>query len=259
MLSAAIPHPTAADLQKKVIITAHGFSASNFEWLDLASWARSKPDLLVSRVLLGGHGRDYVDFQKASWKDWQDPIITEYNLLVSMGYTNISLAGSSTGCPLIVDMIAEQKVSSSSLKHIFLVDPIIIPSNKILPLAPVIGGWAIEYTTTKLDPMENGYWYKYRPHQALKQLDKLTRHVRKQMEDGIDLPKGVSLTVFKAEKDDAADPASAVLIKKGVSGSKVNMVKSNIHVFTRLTGRPSVSAEDKARQLEAFEAMYKEL
>src|ERR1041385_5042684 len=209
LLSAAIPNPTSTDLQKKVVITAHGFSATNFEWLDFSSWAKSKPDVLVSRVLLGGHGRNYSDFQKASWKDWQQPIVDEYNKLVVMGYTNISLAGSSTGAPLILDILSENKINTSALQNIFLVDPIIIPSNKILPLAPIIGGWAIHYTTTQLDPMENGYWYKYRPYQALKELDKITRHVRKKLEKGIEIPTGISVVVFKSEKDGAADPASA--------------------------------------------------
>lgn len=259
LLSAANPNPSAADLQKKVVITVHGFSASNFEWLDFNSWAKSKTDVVVSRVLLGGHGRNYVDFQKASWGDWQQPIIDEYNKLVAMGYVNVSLAGSSTGCPLILDLIEANKINTTPLKNIFLVDPIIIPSNKILPLAPIIGGWAVEYTTTELNAAENGYWYKYRPHQALKQLDKLTRHLRKKLEKGIDLPAGTSLVVFKSTKDDAADPASAALIKKGIIGATIKMIESNLHVFTRLTGRAIITADDKVQQLTAFEDMYNEL
>ncbi|MBK7817638.1 MAG: hypothetical protein IPJ60_08850 [Sphingobacteriaceae bacterium] len=119
LLSSAIPNPTSTDLQKHVIITAHGFSATNFEWLEFSSWSKGKSDLLVSRVLLGGHGRDYADFQKAKWEDWQKPIIDEYDRLVSIGYKNISLAGSSTGCPLIIEMIASNKIVTDNLKHIF--------------------------------------------------------------------------------------------------------------------------------------------
>lgn len=259
LLSAAIPNPSSADLQKKVVITAHGFSATNFEWQEFTSWAKAKPDLMLSRVLLGGHGRDYSDFQKATWQDWQQPIIDEYNKLVSMGYTNISLAGSSTGCPLILEMLSEHKINTSALRNVFLIDPIIVPSNKILPLAPVIGGWAIEYVTTDLTSAENGYWYKYRPHEALKQLDKLTRRVRKKMEKGIELPTGIALTVFKSEKDDAADPISAALIRKGVKGSVINMIQSDIHVFTRLKGRSTFTTDDIKRQTDAFQMMYDQL
>src|SRR4051794_24263470 len=46
--------PTEADKDKLVVMTIHGFSATNFEWQEFASWSNSKPDLLVSRVLVGG-------------------------------------------------------------------------------------------------------------------------------------------------------------------------------------------------------------
>lgn len=259
LLSVAIPNPSSSYLNKKVVITAHGFSATNFEWQEFTSWAKAKPDLILSRVLLGGHGRDYIDFQKATWQDWQQPIIDEYNKLMSMGYTNISLIGSSTGCALILEMLSEHRINTTALRNVFLIDPIIVPSNKILPLAPVIGGWAIEYVTTDLTTAENGYWYKYRPHEALKQLDKLTRRVRKQMEKGIELPSGIALTVFKSEKDDAADPISAALISKGIKGSVVNIIQSDIHVFTRLKGRSAFTIDDIKRQTDAFQMIYDQL
>ncbi|MBK7817639.1 MAG: hypothetical protein IPJ60_08855 [Sphingobacteriaceae bacterium] len=140
-----------------------------------------------------------------------------------------------------------------------MVDPIVIPSTKTLPLAPVLGGWIINYITTDLEPAENGYWYKYRPHQALKELNKITKRVRKDLQKGIDLPAGVKLTVFKAEKDDAADPASAVLIEKGIKGSKIKMLNTDLHVFTRLLGRASFSTSDKDLQLMTFEEIYNSL
>ena len=47
---------------------------------------------MVSVVLMGGHGRDYQTFRSATWKDWQQPVIDEYNKLKSLGYKKINLA-----------------------------------------------------------------------------------------------------------------------------------------------------------------------
>lgn len=259
LLSAAIPQPSQADLDKKVIITVHGFSATNFEWQEFASWANTKPDLLVSRVLLGGHGRDYADFKKASWHDWQQPVIEEYNRLTTLGYHRIYIAASSTGCPLVLDAIHEKKITGDQLQKLFFIDPIVIPSNKLLPLIPVLGGTVIDYSETTMEQGEDGYWYRFRPYQALKELNKITHHIRKKLEKGISLPGAVTLKVYKSEHDGSADPLSAVLIEKGVQGSEVKMVDSHLHVFTRLKGRNSVSDDDKKRQQQVFEEIYKSL
>jgi carboxylesterase len=258
LLSAAIPNPTPADLAKPVLLAVHGFSASTFEWTELRDWAKNKNDFFVSLILLGGHGRDYNDFKNASWMDWQQPILNEYNLLRSQGYRNINLVGSSTGCPLILDMIASRKISSDVLKHIFFIDPIIVSSNKNLSLVSVLGT-VIPYTTTDLAPGENGYWYKYRPKQALQQLENLLQKERKYLQKGIALAPGVNLKVYKSIKDDAADPVSAVLISKGIKGVETIMVNSDLHVFTRLHGRKDFTAENIALQLETFEEIHSAL
>lgn len=261
LLSAAIPNPTATDLDKPVVIAAHGFTATCFEWLEFSEFATAKGDFYVSRILLGAHGRDYKDFKTANWEEWQRPIVEEYNKLQSMGYKNISLAGASTGCPLIVNMIHENKINTAPLKHIFFVDPIILPSAKILSLSPIIGP-AIGYIEVELDPGENGYWYKYRPQHPIRELEKLIRGERKKLERGITLPSGTTMTVFKSERDGSADPASAVLLKKGIKKSdgaeiEVKMIDSDIHVFTRLRGRKNHNAANIAQQQEAFETIYK--
>ncbi|MBA3664584.1 MAG: esterase [Bacteroidetes bacterium] len=259
LLSAAIPQPTQSDLDKKVIIAVHGFSASNFEWQELASWAKTKNDLLVSRVLLGGHGRDYEDFRKATWKDWQKPIIDEYNQLSSLGYRHIYIAASSTGCPLVLEAIKEKKISGGNLYKLFFIDPIVIPSNKLLPLIPLLGGTVINYSESNMEAGENGYWYRFRPHQALRELNKITHHTRKLLEKGITLPASLRLKVFKSEHDDAADPLSAALIEKGVKGCEVKMIDSDLHVFTRLKGRNTISDKDKSTQQQVFEEIYNSL
>lgn len=96
---------------------------------------------------------------------------------------------------------------------------------------------------------EDGYWYKYRPYQAIEQLNILTQIIRKDLESGITLPPNVGLTVYKSKKDGTADPLSAVLIKKGLklsNGSDVDvqMIDSDIHVVTRLRGRNVIGEKD---------------
>lgn len=263
LLSAAIPNPTVSDLAKPVVIAVHGYSATTFEWIEFRDFARNKGDFYVSVVLLGGHGRDYADFKAANWENWQKPIIEEYNKLRDIGYQNINFVASSTGCPLVLDAIRENKFTPDRIKHVYFIDPIIIPSNKILSLAPVVGPF-VGYLKTELDAGENGFWYKYRPQHSLKQLEKLTRQERKKLEKGVVLPAGVRLKVYKAHRDGSADPASAVQLQKGLKESNgneivVRVVDSDLHVFTRLKGRNVVSDADRKLQAQVFEEIHSEL
>jgi carboxylesterase len=263
LLSARILTPTLLDLNKPVVICVHGFSASTFEWIEFRDFATSLGTFNTSIVLLGGHGTNYEDFKKASWEDWQNPIIEEYNKLVNLGYTNINIAGSSTGAPLILNMIYENKVNTSNLKNLFLIDPIIVPSNKTLSLVKVVGP-LLSYTETTFTPGEVRFWYRFRPYQALNELNQLTKKVRKKIEKGITLPQGVKLQVYKSEKDDAADPISAVIIEKGItlndqSPISVQMISSNLHVFTRLSGRTGVIGDDVKNQENTFQSMLQKI
>jgi carboxylesterase len=256
LLSAAIPFPGSLDLEKPVVICAHGFSATTFEWLEFRDFAKGDNEFYTSLVLLGGHGRDYNDFKESTWEIWQESIIDEYELLRSKGYKNISFAGSSTGCPLILDAITEGKINPDVLKHIYLIDPIVTPSNKTLTLVSVVGPM-LSYSEIDMNPEENGFWYKYWPYQPLKQLNKFTKLTRKRLQKGLTLPAGVDLTVYKSEKDGTADPLSAVLLKEGLklnngNSITVKMIESDLHVFTRLKGRIDLLPVDQQNQLNTF-------
>lgn len=257
LLSSAIPNPSDSDLTKPVLIAVHGFSASTFEWDEFKSWSDSVDQYYLSRVLLGGHGRDYESFKKSTWQDWQRPIIEEYNRLDSMGYKNISLIGASTGCPLILEMLYDKKLKYDHYpSHVIFIDPIVIPSAKALSLVDFVGP-LISYVKTDLDSGEQGYYYQFRPQEALNQLLKCISKVRKDLEDGVILPAPTFLKVYKSMKDPSADPISALLLYKGITlnnGNRIDveMVNSDLHVFTRLKGRNSFTASDKATQLKTF-------
>lgn len=256
LLSSKIPSPTSEDLNTPVIIAVHGFSASTFEWDELKKHINDNnlsDEVYISQVLLGGHGRSFKDFKASSYHDWQQSIRVEYKKLSEMGYTNISLIGSSTGCSLITDLL-EKNFFKENLKNIFFIDPIIIPSDKMLGLVGLVGP-IIGYVESDLEDGEEKYWYKYRPHETLKELNTLIIKVRKQLEDGINI-KERYLKVFKSLKDDAADPVSAVLLYKGMKTNSgkidVEMIDSDIHVYTRLDLRPKVSEKDLQNQQNTF-------
>jgi len=123
LVSAKYPNPTAADLEKHIIIAVHGYSASTFEWQEFQDWTDSNATYRVSQVLLGGHGRTYEEFKNATWRDWSTAIATEYEKLEKLGYKKISLVGSSTGGPLLVEAIYSGYFDNHiNPKNVFLID-----------------------------------------------------------------------------------------------------------------------------------------
>jgi carboxylesterase len=260
LVSAAFPSPTPQQLQTPVVIAVHGYSSTTSEWDEFKNFADSNSvkKFYVSRVLLGGHGLSYVAFKNATWEDWQAPIIKEYKKLDSTGFTNISLAGSSTGGPLILEMMYSGKIKECihQPKHLFLVDPIIIPSSKLLSVVDIIGPF-VPYVKTDLDSAEQGHYYQYRPQESLNQLLDIIDLVRKKLEDGITFSANTSLNVYKSERDDAADPVGAVLLYKGIRLSNgehitVEMENSSLHVFTYLEYRENVTMQDRQLQKKVF-------
>ncbi len=263
LVSAAIPNPTEDQKNTPVVIAAHGYSATTYEWDEFRAYAEGKGDFLVSQVLLGGHGRTYAEFKASTWEDWQEPILTEYNALRAKGYTNINFAGSSTGCPLLLDLIKKGAIGEGGLKHVFLVDPIVIPSDKMLTLIGLVGPM-MGYLETTNTPTEEGHWYNFRPQETLQQLLKLVDKTRKDLETGYKLPPGIQVYVFKSLKDPSADPVSAVLLYKGLKyiyGAKIDvmMVDSELHVMTRLNGRDGVTQHDRDIQAQVFESIHAKL
>ena len=258
LVSAYKPNPSDQEKQIPVLIAAHGYSASTFEWDELRKYADSvKSGILISQVLLGGHGRTYQDFKNSTWRDWQASILLEYKKLVQAGYTNISFIGSSTGCPLILNLLYENSLSQIPPNQIILIDPIIIPSNKILSLAGIVGPM-IGYTSVDFDSeLERKHWYHYRPQETLQELLDIITVVRKELESGIALPPLTDLSIYKSKHDEVADRISGILIYNGIESNTMNskeidMVNSHIHVMTRLQGRNNITDNDISIQKMIF-------
>lgn len=256
LVSARLPSPSPADREKPVVIAVHGFTASTYEWEEFQRHAEEGGTLLVSRVLLGGHGTDIDDFQGSSWRDWGRPIREEYDALVALGYRDISLACSSTGCSLVLDHMRAGAFDGVPPAHAILIDPIVILGEKLLSTIRLFGPLAGNSPSENTDE-EKPHWYTNRPAEALAELNELVNRVKNFLESGMRAPAGTRVMVYKSLRDGAADPAGALLLWKGLrhfDGSRigVEMVDSRRHVFTRLQGRANPTAEDYALQERVF-------
>lgn len=256
LVSAKYPNPTQDDLDKHIILAIHGYTATTFEWQEFKDWS-TNPSYRISQVLLDGHGRDYDSFKKSSWKDWRSAITREYEKLVALGYTKISLAGSSTGGTLLLQLVSSGYFNSHlHPKNIFLVDPIVVPTNKLQTIAGIVGPMIV-YSEVNQTAEENKYWYRFRPYETILELNNVMKIVRKDLEDGITLPSETYLKVFHSVHDPVASTTSSVLIYKGLKTNKggkidIQLMDSDIHVFTRLNLRFDVSVLQKVNQLDAF-------
>lgn len=259
LVSNYISNPTETQKNTPVIICAHGYSATTFEWDEFREFADSAKTFYVSQVLLGGHGRSYTEFKKATWEIWQSSIKDEFVKLSQKGFKKIYLAGSSTGGPLIIQMFKSKIFEDyAGLKGVFLIDPIVVSSDKQLSLVGLLGP-VLGYTLTGIDEGEKGKWYVYRPQETLKQLMELIDLTRRDLQNVIRVSDNVYMKVYKTIHDESADPVSAVLIQKGIKFEyktvDVEMVDSKLHVFTRLRGRPEITDKDRSLQQKAFKEM----
>ncbi len=256
LVSAKYPTPSPQDLDRHVIIAAHGYTSTTFEWSEFQEWSQDA-NYRVSQVLLGGHGLTYDAFRASKWEDWLETIKIEFEALEKLGYKKISFVGSSTGSTLLLELVQSGYFNAHLVpKNIFLIDPIIVPSVKLQSIAGIIGPMLV-YIETDQTKEEDKYWYHFRPQETVKELNELIKKVQNELEDGFKLPQDTYFKVFHSKNDPVANSLSTVLIYKGLrnyDGSKieVQIMDSNIHVFTRLKLRPLVSQLELDNQQAAF-------
>jgi carboxylesterase len=255
LVSAKYPNPTPEDLEKHILIAVHGYSATTFEWEEFQDWSTDS-NYRISSLLLDGHGRTYDAFKAAKWEDWNNAIIKEYNKLDSLGYKKISFVGSSTGCTLLLELVSSGFFNSKNPENIFFVDPNIVSSIKAQSMVGILGPMVVYIDTEPIDGEEK-YWYRFRPYETINELNELMKKVRQDLEDGFKLPQGTNLKVFQSRYDPVASSTGSVLIYKGLknadgSNIEVQIMESDIHVFTRLSLRNGVTDRQKANQLDAF-------
>ncbi len=250
------------DRDRPVIICAHGYTASTYEWLAFREFARKDNRVYTSLVLLGGHGTTIEDFDGSTWEEWQAPVMREYDALVNLGFTRIGLAGSSTGGTLVLEYISRMAFDDKTVtpSDFFLIDPIIVPADKLLHVVSVAGP-VLGNSPRELDSdLEKRHWYTNRPASTLAELNDLIEQMRGRLEKGFSLPEDARLKCYKVKIDDSADPVSALLIYKGLTtadGSNVDieMLDSRYHVFTQLATHPDATEKDYALQQRVFTEM----
>jgi carboxylesterase len=263
LVSAKYPTPTPIDLNKHILLAIHGYSATTFEWQEFQDWS-SNSAYRISQVLLGGHGRDYESFKNSSWEDWRSSITIEYEKLIALGYTKISLVGSSTGGTLLLELVNSGYFNNRlHPKNIFLVDAIVVPSNKLQTIGGIVGP-IIVYVESDQTTGENKYWYRFRPYETINELNTVMTKVRKGLENGMTLPSGTYLKDLHSLHDPVASTTSAGLMYKGLKTSSggnidVQLMDSEIHVFTRLSLRSNITNLQKSNQLDAFNQMANKL
>ncbi len=256
-LSTRIPTPDAATVQRPVIIALHGFTATPYEWEEFRNFAEARSNVLVSLVLMGGHGHSYEAFKKATWKDWGQPFLREYQSLAAKGYHHISIAAASGGGSVVLkffEMGAFHDLPPP--RYLFLIDTLVAPMNKKLDWVPYLGPFVSDQVDLNKSEEESQHWYKVKPREALSQLARLSAAIRKDLKKGIRLPEGTSAIVYQSMGDTVVDPESAKWIYKGLLKAngepiEVEMVSSNLHVFTRLQGRKQPPSQ-KDRMIQRY-------
>ncbi len=228
-------------VSRNIILAVHGYSASTYEWTEFRDYAHRSgtENIGVSMVLLGGHGRNQSEFKSSTWEEWGQPILDEYQALQALGYEHISIVGASTGGTLILKYLSQQKLMA--LDHIFFIDTLVIPRNKLMYLVPIIKPFIGDEVSSPNSREEEENWHTIRPKETIAELTSLINSVKSELESFIQVPQGTTVTLFQSKNDPTVHPISAYLIWKGIRpvipDSKVNIIESDLHVFTRLSGR----------------------
>ncbi|NBV42289.1 hypothetical protein EBR96_05920 [bacterium] len=193
-----------------VWIAVHGFSSSTAE-LEAFETQATKQGQSVSRILLGGHGRNYEDFKKSTWREWQAPIRNEYDLLVKAGYKDIRIIAVSTGATLVLHWLF-----SADLKplptQIVLIDPYWVPQEKEVLLSPILAPLIPDVSRAE-KRNAHGLRTKYNimPAHALVQLVACTGKAHAAVKwSGIRIDSPI--TVYQSTRDSVSDPAGTRLL-----------------------------------------------
>ena len=248
-----------------VILCVHGYTASTYEWEEFREYVEANSKILVSNILLGGHGQSIYEFEKSTWQDWGRPILEEYQALAAQGYTNLNLIGSSTGGTLMLYHLLNGSFGSQPVPGcLFLIDPFIIASDKLFPLVPFLGKIIKNLPFTRFSEEERMHYFVNRPSSTLMELYQLARKTRNLLKGRPVLQHETHITVYKARTDNTADPRGAVLLGKSITGTdgekpEIIMVNTNKHVFTRRKGRKNWTEKDTVLQHKTFDEIIAKL
>lgn len=260
LVSVTVPAPTDQQKATPVVIAVHGFTATPFEMQDAATYLRGQ-GLLVSKVLLGGHGTSLAKFELSDWQDWQAPIVEEYKALKAKGYQKITFLTASTGGTLVIEALSRDAFAPQP-PRIVMVSPIAEFKDKragyLVPLS-----WLGVSAAQKVTGTAVGHWYRNRPVSTISSLIDLTEIVKDRLRKRIALASDSRVLILQPKGDQTVDPVSASLIDEGLKGGthKVEMVESDLHVPIRPDGvdEHTFTAEELATKQRLLQTIYEHI
>lgn len=274
LVSTRIETPTETEKDTPVIVTAHGFSSATPQMREFQLWGEER-GILVSNVLLGGHGRSLDAWLETDQYDWGAPIFDEYESLVDKGYRHISIAVESTAVPLtLLHMMEGGFDDLPAPERLLFLSPFIVSADERLYIAPVIGP-VLNNVPSNNTEWEKERMYTNRPHPVFTPLMDLLNGVAGQLDgEGINLPEGSTVHVWHAEREGTIHPDGITKLEAGLHGDQaVEVIRfdSDRHGFIRAAGHPRTADEaspvedgeephlwtedDDAFQIDAFETM----
>lgn len=235
-LISALGTPPEASKSQPVVVLAHGFAATEWETQLIADQLRAG-GFLVSHTLLGGHGDSVKAFEQSNWKTWGAPVLKEIADLRALGYSKISLVGTSTGCPLLLEGIASGSINPVP-ERIVLVSPMIEPTSKLIGYTGALGWIGVKTKVSATEGKSKGNWYHNWPATTLTSLLDLSEVIKARLNKGIAMPTTTKVLVLQSKVDNTVDPKAANLIVLGVKGGQVElrMLDSTLHVPLRPDG-----------------------
>ena len=258
LLSARVPEPTEIQKQAPVVIAAHGFQASTYEWVEFQRYAEAR-GVLFSNVLLGGHGRNTEVWTRSTWREWAEPVVSEYERLSEAGYENISVFCSSTGCTLTLTSLAEGALDNvTPMKNLVMVAPFLVPQNDLLYQARFVGPFIWNLPSAQTE-REEEMFYHNRPYVVFVELvDAIVAADNALAAGAVPFPPAAKAFIFRADEETTVAPVSADKIIEGLpaaGGVQLIEYESKHHIFTRRDGRKSedeLTAEDRELGIEPW-------
>lgn len=232
LVSETVPAPTESQKDAKVVVLAHGYSASTYEMQALQEHLQAK-NFLVSNVLLGGHGTSVDAFAPTTWKDWGEPVAAEYLKLRELGFRDVSVVGASTGGALFLEMLAAKQLEPAP-QRVVLVAPLVLFKSNTIAFTGLLEWFGAKSSPNNLGLNAEGNWYRNRPVGTLKSLVDLTEIVKGRLRVGIPLETSSKALIIQSDQDPTVDPQSAQLILRGLQGNvALRMLPSQLHVPIR--------------------------
>lgn len=250
----------ARPLAQSVLILSHGFSASMAEWEEFTAYTKAKrPDILISKVVMGAHGRHLAVFKTSTWQMWGAPILNEYRQLCQQGYRRIYLGVTSMSAGLILYYLLSQQLTPIPA-HLFLIDPFLNAKcawglKTVDYWGPLLKqlNWARGRTES-----ERRQHYNCIPYACMQQINQfchvLTPYVRRSFS-----PLRIDMTLLLASHDSIVSTKATRYFCEKNPTVTCHFFDSQHHVFTRLKGRKGVRQSDQTNQKRAFACMLSKI